>query len=105
MDRGAWQATVHKITESDRSERLNTQIHTHTHSHTPLIPAPSASLPPHSMSTLSVIWICLKAHLEKWCACWTSLVAEWIRIHQPVQGKWVQSMVQKDSTFHNATEQ
>ena len=29
-DRGAWQATVHGITESDKTERLSTHTHTHT---------------------------------------------------------------------------
>ena len=36
------------------------------------------------------------------CA-WTSLVAQWIRIHLPMQGTWVQSLVQEDSTCHKAT--
>ena len=33
MDRGAWQVTVHGITESDTSEQLST--HTHTHGQKP----------------------------------------------------------------------
>ena len=29
---------------------------------------------------------------------WTSLVIQWVRIHLPVQGTWVQSLVWEDST-------
>ena len=29
IDRGAWRATVHEITESDTTEQLNTRTHTH----------------------------------------------------------------------------
>ena len=35
MDRGAWWATVHKVTKSQTQlKRLNTHTHTHTHAHT-----------------------------------------------------------------------
>ena len=34
---------------------------------------------------------------------WTSLVAQWIRIHLPVQGTWVGPLVQEDLTCHGAT--
>ena len=62
---------------------------------------------------------------EKWCCIWvilpllrslsrsvgwqkrvysrTSLVAHWLRIHLPMQGTWVQSLVQEDPTCHRAT--
>ena len=33
MDKGAWQATVHRVTELDMTEQL-----THKHTHTHLIP-------------------------------------------------------------------
>ena len=33
-----------------------------------------------------------------------SLVAQWVRIRLPMQGTWVQSWVQKDSTYRGATE-
>ena len=32
-----------------------------------------------------------------------SLVAQWIRIHLPMQGTWVQYLVWEDSTCHGAT--
>ena len=37
MVRGAWRATIHGVTESDRTERLSThaRVHAHTHTHTP----------------------------------------------------------------------
>ena len=35
MDRGAWPAIVHEISESETTERLTlTHAHTHTHTHT-----------------------------------------------------------------------
>ena len=34
---------------------------------------------------------------------WTLLVVQWIRIHLPMQGIWVPSLVLKDSTCHGAT--
>ena len=34
---------------------------------------------------------------------WTSLVAQWLRIHLPMQGTRVQSLVQEDPTCHGAT--
>ena len=32
--------------------------------------------------------------------CWTSLVVQWLSIHLPVQGMWVQSLVWEDATYH-----
>ena len=34
---------------------------------------------------------------------WASLVAQWLRIHLPMQGTWVWSLVQEDPTCHGAT--
>ena len=34
----------------------------------------------------------------------TSLVAQWIRIHLPMQGTWVRSLVREDSTCCGAAE-
>ena len=33
----------------------------------------------------------------------TSLVVQWLRIHLPMQGTWVWSLVQEDATWHRAT--
>ena len=33
----------------------------------------------------------------------TSLVAQWLRIHRPMQGTWVQALVQEDPTCHGST--
>ena len=33
----------------------------------------------------------------------TSLVAQWLRIRLPMQGTWVQALVQEDPTCHGAT--
>ena len=32
----------------------------------------------------------------------TLLVVQWLRIHLPVQGTWVRSLVQEDPTCHKA---
>ena len=34
---------------------------------------------------------------------WTSLVVQWLRIHLPMKGTQVQSLVQEDSTGYGAT--
>ena len=31
-----------------------------------------------------------------------SWVVQWLRIHLPMQGTWVQSLVQEDPTYHGA---
>ena len=36
-------------------------------------------------------------------ACRASLVAQWLRIHLPMQGKRVRALVQEDTTCHGAT--
>ena len=33
MDRGAWPATVHRVTESQTLKQLSAHIHTHTYIH------------------------------------------------------------------------
>ena len=38
----------------------------------------------------------------KYNACGTSLVDQWLRIRPPMQGPWVQSLVQEDPTCHGA---
>ena len=42
MDRGAWQVTVHGVTDTDTVEQL-TDTHTHTHTHD-LEPPPATSM-------------------------------------------------------------
>ena len=38
VDRGAWWATVHGVTESDMTKQLtHTRTHTHTHTHTRML--------------------------------------------------------------------
>ena len=34
---------------------------------------------------------------------WASLVAQWLRIHLPMQGTWVRALVWEDPTCHGAT--
>ena len=36
-------------------------------------------------------------------SCWTSLVVQWLRIHLPMQGAWVRSLVWEDPTCLEAT--
>ena len=36
-------------------------------------------------------------------ALWISLMVQWLRIHLPVQGTWIQSLIQEDSTSQGAT--
>ena len=50
-------------------------------------------------------------HLIKFFTKWhsiankgTSLVLQWLRIHLPMQGTWVRSLVWEDSTSHRAAE-
>ena len=33
---------------------------------------------------------------------WTSLVVQWLRIHRPLQGTWVQFLVREDPACHRA---
>ena len=37
MDRRAWKATVHEVTELDMTECTHANTHTHTHTHTALV--------------------------------------------------------------------
>ena len=47
--------------------------------------------------SLALINMALKRLLK------TSLVAQWLRIHLPMQGTRVQALVQEDPTCHGAT--
>ena len=39
--------------------------------------------------------------VKKWARA--SLVAQWLRIHLPIQGTWVRALVQEDPTCRGAT--
>ena len=67
-----------------------------------------------STNSVGTIWICMQNMSlsfiltpyikinSKWITE-TSLVAQWLRIHLPMQGTWVRSQVQEDPTCHGAT--
>ena len=40
---------------------------------------------------------------EEICNVGTSLVAQWLRIHLPMQGTWVRALVREDPTCRRAT--
>ena len=42
-------------------------------------------------------------HNSKRCMHGASLVAQWQRVHQPIQETWVRSLVQEDPTCQGAT--
>ena len=44
-----------------------------------------------------------KTELVNKCKTRTSLVAQWLRIHLPMQGTQVRALVQEDPTCHGAT--
>ena len=46
------------------------------------------------------LWADLPA-LKSWC--WASLLAQWQRVHMPVQEIWVQPLIQEDSTCCETT--
>ena len=41
--------------------------------------------------------------IKKWAEEWASLVAQWLRIHLPMQGTWVRALVWEDPTCLRAT--
>ena len=50
---------------------------------------------------VSPTWLSLR-NVER-DGCWASLVAQWLRIHLPMQGAWVQALVLEDPTCRRAT--
>ena len=48
-------------------------------------------------------WNFKLAFIIKKQACWASLVAQWLRIHLPMQETWVQALVRDDPTCCRAT--
>ena len=53
VDRGAWQATVHRVAGSDTTERLIPK-HTHTHTHTHTFSTSHTSDPPETPPSLGI---------------------------------------------------
>ena len=48
MDRGAWWATVHRVTKSQIQLKVTEGVHTHTHTHTHTRVSLISSMPPQS---------------------------------------------------------
>ena len=61
-------------------------------------PSLSPSLPPFLPSFLSFFFLSLKNSFNR-----ASLVAQWLRVHLPMQGTWVRALVREDPTCHGAT--
>ena len=56
----------------------------------------------HQTLNLLMPWPWISQPSEIW-KIGTSLLAQWIRIHLPIQGTWVQFLIREDSTSHGAT--
>ena len=52
-----------------------------------------------SVHSLSHVW----PFATPYCSTPTSLEVQWLRVCLPVQGTWIQSLVQEDPTCHRAT--
>ena len=55
------------------------------------------------MMTMGIFSACCVRHYAKYFIYMTSLVVQWLRIHLPMQGAWVQTLVWEDPTCHGAT--
>ena len=62
-----------------------------------------ASLPSLPPSSHGLLPMCLFSSSYKDTSHGTSLVAQWLRIHLPMQGTRVQALVREDPTCHGAT--
>ena len=51
---------------------------------------------------LRKLWDCRHIHIKKHIS-WTTLAVQWLRIHLPMQGIWVRSLVWEDSTCLGAS--
>ena len=60
------------------------------------------SLPRMPSSALNKLLLILQEPSLK-VSSWTSLVAQWLRIHLPMQGTWVRTLAWEDPTCHRAT--
>ena len=52
---------------------------------------------------LLVSWLCHLGTIAVKKLEWASLVAQWLRIHLPMQGTWVRALVWEDPTCRGAT--
>ena len=88
MDRGVWWATVHRVTKNWTQLK---QLSTHTRN--PYRPMHTQLLKLRNKHT-RIAWY--KINMQKFNCAGASDVAQWWRIHLPMQKTWVPSLDQED---------